>query len=129
MICNSSIADKKKNTLKAFVMLCEKWGMQNAYLQHFHTEENKIPILWEQQEVNLQQLLYQGVYFFPWESVSVTIFATVKMCLFSIFWGISPGTSLWEKKMTEPCSWAERERCYETEGSHKSAKLLDYLFK
>lgn len=109
------------------------WKVRNAmhqYLQHFHTEENKVPIFGNNKEVNLQQLLYQGVYLLlPLKSVSITIFATVKMCLFSIFWGISPGTSLWEKKMTEPCSWAEREHCYETEGSHKSAKLLDYLFK
>lgn len=112
-------------------MLCEKWGMQCIHISNIFIQKKirSLSLGTTRKSISSNSCTKVSTYFFPWESVSITIFATAEMCLFSIFWGIFPGTSLWEKKMTEPCSWAERERCYETEGSHKSAKLLDYLFK
>lgn len=103
MIWNSIPEKYTKNFCYAVIKVRNAMHISNISIQ----KKTRSLSFGNNKEVSLQQLLYRGVYF-SWESLSITIFATVKMCLSTIFRGISPGTSLWEKKMTEPCSWAEK---------------------
>lgn len=101
------------------------WKVRNAMhtcLQHFHTEENKVPIFGNNKEVNLQQLLYQGVYlllplrkcfyYYLCHSGDVSLFHFLGNFPRNLFmreendWTLflgREGTLLWDRRFTQVC--------------------------